>query len=141
MRRVLAVIGVGVALAFAGCGGDDEEEPTGAGTATQEESGAGSAASGQGTPEPQATEAPTEEGAQTASQGKELFTTTCGGCHTLADAGTNGQVGPVLDEVQPSKEEVANAIQQGPGQMPDGLLSGDDADVVAEYVSSVAGQS
>jgi cytochrome c oxidase subunit 2 len=31
-------------------------------------------------------------------QGKELFTQQCGSCHTLADAGTTGEVGPNLDE-------------------------------------------
>jgi cytochrome c oxidase subunit II len=34
-----------------------------------------------------------------AVQGKALFTQQCGSCHTLADAGTLGQVGPNLDEV------------------------------------------
>jgi cytochrome c oxidase subunit 2 len=33
-----------------------------------------------------------------AIQGKELFTQQCGSCHTLADAGTEGEVGPNLDE-------------------------------------------
>jgi mono/diheme cytochrome c family protein len=37
------------------------------------------------------------EGANTA-EGKELFTAKCGSCHTLADAGTQGQIGPNLDE-------------------------------------------
>jgi cytochrome c oxidase subunit 2 len=32
-------------------------------------------------------------------QGKELFTQQCGSCHVLADAGTQGEVGPNLDEV------------------------------------------
>jgi cytochrome c oxidase subunit II len=31
-------------------------------------------------------------------QGKELFAQQCGSCHVLADAGTEGQVGPNLDE-------------------------------------------
>lgn len=30
--------------------------------------------------------------------GKKLFVQACGGCHTLADAGTNGKVGPNLDD-------------------------------------------
>ena len=34
-----------------------------------------------------------------AIQGKELFTQQCGSCHILADAGTQGQVGPDLDKV------------------------------------------
>jgi cytochrome c oxidase subunit 2 len=33
-----------------------------------------------------------------AVQGKELFTQQCGSCHTLADAGTAGEIGPNLDE-------------------------------------------
>jgi cytochrome c551/c552 len=30
--------------------------------------------------------------------GKQLFVQACGGCHTLADAGTSGTVGPNLDD-------------------------------------------
>ena len=30
--------------------------------------------------------------------GKQLFSTNCGGCHTLADAGTTGTIGPNLDD-------------------------------------------
>ena len=33
-----------------------------------------------------------------AVQGEELFTQQCGSCHALADAGTEGEVGPNLDE-------------------------------------------
>ncbi|MEX2612925.1 MAG: c-type cytochrome, partial [Gaiellaceae bacterium] len=39
----------------------------------------------------------TDEGSQGA--GKQLFLdSTCGGCHTLADAGTRGTIGPNLDD-------------------------------------------
>jgi cytochrome c6 len=38
----------------------------------------------------------TSEGTQGA--GKQLFVQACGGCHTLADAGTNGKIGPNLDD-------------------------------------------
>ena len=31
------------------------------------------------------------------ADGKELFVAKCGSCHTLADAGTKGQIGPNLD--------------------------------------------
>ena len=31
------------------------------------------------------------------TRGKELFTAKCGGCHTLADAGTRSEIGPDLD--------------------------------------------
>jgi mono/diheme cytochrome c family protein len=39
-----------------------------------------------------------EGGAGNRTTGKEVFTSKCGGCHTLADAGTQGQIGPNLDD-------------------------------------------
>ena len=40
------------------------------------------------------------------ADGKALFASEgCGGCHTLADAGTNGSVGPDLDDVLADKDE------------------------------------
>ncbi|HEY7561823.1 MAG TPA: cytochrome c oxidase subunit II [Gaiellaceae bacterium] len=47
-----------------------------------------------------------------AVQGKELFTQQCGSCHVLADAGTQGQVGPNLDDVLPgmSAEQIHTSI-------------------------------
>jgi cytochrome c6 len=77
------------------------------------------------------------------AEGKLIFTQTCGTCHTLKDAGTNGNVGPVLDQVKPDKARVESAIEKGglgSGQMPAGLLQGKEATAVAEYVSSVAGK-
>ena len=38
------------------------------------------------------------EGTGDRAKGKELFTQKCGSCHTLADAGTQGQIGPNLDD-------------------------------------------
>ena len=38
----------------------------------------------------------TSQGSQ--GSGKKLFVQACGGCHTLADAGTNGKIGPNLDD-------------------------------------------
>jgi mono/diheme cytochrome c family protein len=32
------------------------------------------------------------------NNGKQLFSQNCGGCHTLADAGTAGTIGPNLDD-------------------------------------------
>ena len=70
---------------------------------------------------------------------KDQFAGTCGGCHTLADAGTSGTFGPNLDDLKPDKARVLAAIAEGPGAMPSGLFEGDAADAVAGYVSSVAG--
>jgi cytochrome c6 len=73
--------------------------------------------------------------------GKTAFTATCGGCHTLKDAGTNGKVGPDLDSLAPlTADRVAKQIANGGKVMPPKLLAGKDAANVAAYVSSVAGK-
>ena len=96
------------------------------------------------------------EGGSTAN-GRTLFTERCGSCHTLADAGTKGQVGPNLDDafVQSRKDgigqetiagvirdqiayPVVDTVTGAPG-MPANLVTGTDADDVATYVASVAG--
>lgn len=80
-------------------------------------------------------------GTATASKSpEETFKSTCGSCHTLADAGTSGSFGPVLDEVKPDKALVLATIAKGPGGMPSNLLEGAQAEAVAGYVSSVAGK-
>jgi mono/diheme cytochrome c family protein len=103
----------------------------------------------------------TEQGSESSSPenvssslqgGKDLFVTNCGSCHTLAKAGTDGVVGPNLDELlaPPSasapdpatiKPRVLNAIENGVGgRMPKGVLSGQQAEEVANFVANVAGQ-
>ena len=71
--------------------------------------------------------------------GKALFIKTCGGCHTLKDAGTTGQSAPELD-APISAAGVAAQIAAGGGFMPAKLLTGADAANVAAYVASVAGK-
>jgi mono/diheme cytochrome c family protein len=80
-------------------------------------------------------------------EGKELFQTNCGACHTLARAGTDGLVGPDLDELlgtgtpEANQQRVANAIENGiNGRMPAGILHGEDAELTAEFVAKNAGQ-
>jgi mono/diheme cytochrome c family protein len=73
--------------------------------------------------------------------GKTAFSATCGGCHTLKDAGTKGAVGPDLDSIAPlTADVVAKQIEHGGGAMPPKLLEGEDATNVAAYVASVAGK-
>ncbi|HUG63659.1 MAG TPA: cytochrome c [Gaiellaceae bacterium] len=76
--------------------------------------------------------------------GKEVFLgpSACGGCHTLADAGTTGAVGPNLDESQPSAERAVDIVTNGQGGMPSfsSTLSEQQIADVAAYISSVAGQ-
>jgi cytochrome c6 len=42
----------------------------------------------------------------------------CGGCHTLRDAATTSTIGPNLDQVKPTFEQVLAAMETGPGEMP-----------------------
>jgi mono/diheme cytochrome c family protein len=84
------------------------------------------------------------------ANGKKLFIATCGQCHTLADAGTTGTIGPNLDSAyagdriigmdQSSFEAtVRQQIDLADPPMPRHLLTGSDADDVAAYVAKVAG--
>jgi mono/diheme cytochrome c family protein len=120
LRRTSIVVGlVSAALAAtAGCGGDDSGNGGGSGGGD----GGGQATTTQ------------------AGRGKEIFQSTCAGCHTLADAQTNGQIGPNLDELKPDHDRVLNALRTGPGAMPENLVVGQEAEAVATYVSSAAGK-
>ena len=78
-----------------------------------------------------------------AKSGKQIFQTVgCSGCHTLADAGSTGTVGPNLDQAKPPKALVVTRVTNGMGQMPSfkGQLSAQQIQAVADYVSSVAGK-
>ena len=83
-------------------------------------------------------------------QGKQLFVAKCGGCHRLADAGTQGTTGPDLDgafagvraqkfKVNTIKQVVYDPIYHAADPMPRELVTGPDASSVAAYVASVAG--
>jgi mono/diheme cytochrome c family protein len=85
-------------------------------------------------------ETPTETETSTAA-GKEVFLAQCGSCHTLADAGTTGSVGPNLDAAKPPVDLVVERVTNGQGIMPsfsDTLSEQQIADVAA-YVAAVAG--
>ena len=80
-----------------------------------------------------------DEAAQMAL-GKKLFNTAtpaCAVCHTLKDAGAEGAIGPVLDELQPDADRVTRAMRNGIGSMPSfkGTLSDAEIAAVALYVS------
>ncbi len=93
---------------------------------------------------------------------QSLFQTNCGTCHALYAAGTDGNFGPNLDEllapsgppegpsaqqtIEATEGRVLNAIENGvdssttPGRMPPGILSGEQAKEVAEFVARTAGE-
>lgn len=76
--------------------------------------------------------------------GKSLFlkaVPACAICHTLNDAQSEGAVGPVLDEIKPNAQRVANALRNGLGSMPSygGKLSDSQIEALARYVSKASG--
>ncbi len=101
-------------------------------------------------------EAATVEVAASDQAAKELFAGTCGYCHTFAAAGSDGVVGPDLDEILAptginSAESFESAYTRvltavncgvpiGGGRMPDGILIGQEAEDVAAFVAAYAGQ-
>ena len=94
--------------------------------------------SGESAPPP-GESAPPAEGAQgDAAAGKDIFVNVagCGSCHTLADAGTTGAVGPNLDDAQPDHDLVVDRVTNGAGVMPSfqGTLSEQQIQDVAAYV-------
>jgi mono/diheme cytochrome c family protein len=86
------------------------------------------------------------------SKGKQLFNEKCASCHTLADAKSQGTVGPNLDDAFSSDKaqgfseqtmadvvrgQIAYADPEGP--MTPNLVTGSDADSVALYIAKCAG--
>ena len=61
-----------------------------------------------------------------AKKGRKIFGDVCGSCHTLAEAGSIGKVGPNLDDLKPTKALLQDALihgrQRGNGTMPANLL-------------------
>ena len=87
-----------------------------------------------------------------ATNGKTLFNQKCAGCHTLADAGAQGKIGPNLDDAfAPDRKQgfkqssiqslVLDQIRFAQGTMPPMLVTGHDAQDVAAYVAAVAGNT
>ena len=87
-------------------------------------------------------ETTTPPDAAAVERGKAVFANArCGTCHTLADAGAAGNIGPSLDGSPPSQALVVERVTHGQGGMPsfsDRLTEDEIADVAA-YVRSVAG--
>ena len=84
--------------------------------------------------------------------GKQKFTQMCGSCHTLADAGTKGLIGPNMDDSWRASRQagirdsqfqgtIERWIREAQKPMPRDLITGQDATNVAAYIASVAGTS
>ena len=155
MRRtalVLVLLVAALGLVAAGCGGEEQqsatpETVTGELTQTETETtteteNTGTETTGTETTETTETTPAAPKGDPVA--GKEIFLgpSGCTGCHTLADAGSTGNVGPNLDDAQPSFDLAFDRVTNGQGGMPSfgtSLTDQQRADVAA-YVSSVAGK-
>lgn len=135
MRRatiLLALLLAVLALGVAACGGAEEATPT--------------PETVQGTiPEPEnggSEDLPALDLTGDAEAGRSVWDANgCGACHVLAAAGSGGQVGPSLDETQPSYELVVERVTNGLGAMPafgDSLTPQQIADV-SQFVADSAG--
>jgi cytochrome c6 len=155
MRRtalVFVLLVAALGLVAAGCGGEEQqsatpETVTGEITPPETETtteNTGTETTGTGTTATTTTETtpPAPKGDPVAGKAIFLGPSGCTGCHTLADAGSTGNVGPNLDDAQPSFDLAFDRVTNGQGGMPSfgtSLTDQQRADVAA-YVSSVAGK-
>jgi mono/diheme cytochrome c family protein len=85
-------------------------------------------------------------------EGAELFRENCAGCHSLSVVGAEGSAtdvssrerkdGPNFNERKEDVESVLYAIRNGgfsSGPMPQNILTGEDAQKVAEFVARYSG--
>lgn len=75
-------------------------------------------------------------------KGRELFSNWgCGSCHSLADAGATGHVGPSFDgDVNLTVNFITNRVTNGQGGMPafGGQMTDEEIKTIATYISKVA---
>ena len=60
----------------------------------------------------------------------------CGVCHVLQAAGSDGQIGPNLDQLKPTIPGIMYAVTNGIGVMQawDGILTQEEIEAVAYYI-------
>lgn len=119
-RSAAIVAGAAAVALFAGCGGSDSSSSS---------SGSGGSSSGSAT-----------KTITAATDGLGIFKGSgCTSCHTLAAAGSQGNIGPNLDNSKPSEEEAVDKVTNGDGSMPafKGRLTEAQIKTVATYVHEV----
>lgn len=137
MRPFHALPVVLVAAAVAGCGGGGGDSSTTSGSSAPP-----AATHTQATQTQTQTQTRTTAPAKGPDGAKVFASAGCAGCHTLAAADASGNVGPNLDDLQPSADAVRTQVENGGGGMPSfsGDLSPAEIDAVATYVSQSAGR-
>ncbi|HTR75601.1 MAG TPA: PQQ-binding-like beta-propeller repeat protein [Solirubrobacterales bacterium] len=130
----LGAAGAPVQSALAATGGEEEGENSSGEESEEAKEGSEEAEGGE-------EEAGGGEAAALAA-GEEVFDGTCSSCHTLAAAGSHGNVGPNLDELEPSKGLVIHQVTNGGGGMPafGSTFSKEEIEDVATFVSHWAGK-
>ena len=139
IRRTAAAAGALALVALAaGCGAGSRNGHGGGMANGGGMMGSGTMRAGSPTAAPPA---PASKGAAGTPQGRGLFLSSgCGGCHTLADAGTTGTVGPDLDQARPGYALVVRRVHDGAGAMPSfaGTLTDAQISAIARYVAAAA---
>lgn len=124
MKKWLMAVLLGTVLVLGACGGggDTAEPDTGADDTTDTEEPADDGDAGDATVDVAAAE--------------DAYKSSCASCH---GQDLEGGVGPELDAVgsSMSADEIEDIIINGAGSMPAGLLSGDDATAVAQWLAEM----
>ncbi|MGM8212564.1 cytochrome c551 [Virgibacillus sp. W0430] len=116
MKKWLLTLLFGTALVLGACGGGDDgasDEPADTGDETEE--------AGDG-------------GTVDTAAAEDVYKSSCASCH---GADLSGGAGPDLTNVgsDHSADDIANIIENGQGNMPGGLVSGDDVDLLANWLA------
>ncbi|AWO74759.1 cytochrome c [Geobacillus thermoleovorans] len=108
MKWKLAAMFLGVSLALAACGGGGDNAGNNNGN---------------------------NGGGDTAASAEQIFKQNCASCH---GQDLSGGVGPNLQKVgsKYSKDQIKDIIANGRGAMPAGIIKGEDADKVAEWLAA-----
>jgi mono/diheme cytochrome c family protein len=115
----------------------EDDEPAAAETATTETQATETAETEAETEAETATETATET--EEDVDGEAVFASAgCGSCHRFEPAGSAGTIGPPLDGIDLSKDEIATQVRNGGGGMPafGDRLSDDEIDAVADFVEN-----
>lgn len=124
MKKWLMAVIFASLLALAACGGggsDDAEEPADTGTDTEQP----------------AEDDATDDGATVdAGAAEEVYKKSCASCH---GGDLSGGVGPDLTSVgsELSADQIETIINDGVGTMPGGLVSADDAALLADWLAEM----
>src|SRR5690625_3813339 len=121
MKKWLMAVLFGTLLVVGACGGgvdDDASEPAADNAEDTEEAG----------------ESDDGGDAEENDEAEELYANSCASCH---GDDLSGNSAPDLTNVgaDHSADDILDIIDEGPGAMPGGLLSGDDAQVVADWLA------